>query len=83
MTNCPVNHPNVNALCFERFHVNLQQGRLTYPHPSIALHVNPRSFCAPREMILNSCFGHWSVEEKTVNRRKFEEKASSLTRLLK
>lgn len=39
-----------------RFHVNLQQGCQTYPHPNIAFHFNPRFEGGERVIVMNSWF---------------------------
>ena len=47
--------------------MNLQQGNLIYPHPEIALHINPRFHYgnAPACVVMN-CWneGKWSNEER-------------------
>lgn len=49
------------------FYVNLQRGDLIYPHPEIALHINPRFHYgnAPACVVIN-CWteGKWSNEER-------------------
>ncbi|XP_015600752.1 galectin-8 isoform X1 [Cephus cinctus] len=49
------------------FYVNLQKGKAIYPHPEIALHVNPRFLygTSPPCMVMN-CWtnGAWSHEER-------------------
>lgn len=47
--------------------MNLQRGNLIYPHPEIALHINPRFHYgnAPACVVMN-CWteGKWSHEER-------------------
>ncbi|KAL7286080.1 hypothetical protein TKK_0019596 [Trichogramma kaykai] len=49
------------------FYINLQKGRMIYPHPSIALHLNPRYHYGnqPSCMVMN-CWsnGSWDREER-------------------
>lgn len=47
-----------------RFHMNLQEGCQTYPHPTVALHFNPRFDGEQCEIVLNSWLDHWGHEEK-------------------
>lgn len=47
-----------------RFHINLQKSCHIYPHPDIALHINPRFENGDRSVVLNSFYnGNWGQEQ--------------------
>jgi len=47
-----------------RFHLNLQHGCQVYPHPDIALHINPRFEYGNRSVVLNSFYDNsWGQEQ--------------------
>jgi len=47
-----------------RFYVNLQQGCQVYPHPNIALHINPRFDKGNRSVVFNSWYNpDWGQEQ--------------------
>ncbi|XP_046657821.1 galectin-4-like isoform X1 [Daphnia pulicaria] len=50
-------HPN-------RFHINLQQGCQSYPHPTMVFHFNPRYEGGQRTIVMNSFIGSWGSEQR-------------------
>lgn len=51
-----------------RFHINLQQGYQTYPHPNIAFHLNPRFENGERVIVMNSWSAKWGTEQRVTGR---------------
>ena len=51
-----------------RFHINLQQGYQTYPHPNIAFHLNPRFENGERVVVMNSWSAKWGTEQRVTGR---------------
>ncbi|XP_067009722.1 galectin-4 [Anabrus simplex] len=49
------------------FHINLQAGTQIWPHPLVALHINPRFLAEEKSQVIQNAYikGKWGQEEKT------------------